>query len=161
VGHSATGCPVNFRLERDVSGLNRAFTPDEAAVFSDITSSLSDDGLEYTLHFEATTDNLALENKQWTIAVVAERGLGTERTPVRTTFDFRIRNVCRDLPWTDVVPADAAISYNAYEDQAIPITRLGLDQAFPVEWATEHCEISYRILYKAGPLLTDPMFERD
>jgi hypothetical protein len=108
------------------------------------------------------TDNLNLENETWTIAVVAERGLGGGvNTPVVMTFNFAMKNVCRDLPWKDIELDRQEITYNAYDDQEISIARLGLDQDFPVEWATEYCEISYKIRYKSGPLTDNSLFRRD
>jgi hypothetical protein len=75
VTHTEIGCPVTFRLERLVGTDNRRpFTPEEDAVFSEID--VVEDNDEYTLLFDAITDNLALENESWRIAIVAERGVG-------------------------------------------------------------------------------------
>jgi hypothetical protein len=152
VTHTELGCPVSFRLERDVNGVKRPFTPAEDAVFADIT--LSEDNLKYYLTIEAQTDNENLEGESWKIAVAAERGLGgNNNTPVYLMFNFSVKNVCRDLPWKKQSTVNE-LTFNVYDQQSVALERLSLDNDFPTEWATEYCDISYTILYENGPLIT-------
>jgi hypothetical protein len=137
-------------------------TPEQDAVFSDLT--ITEDNQSYNLHLEAITDNEALDNTEWTIAIIAQRGYGTStdaNAKKTLEFKFAIKNVCRDLPWKVPQSESESITYNAYADQSIKLeTGLYLDNDFSSQWV-EYCDISYKMLYKAGSLLGNVLYAND
>jgi hypothetical protein len=160
VRHTAIGCPVAFRLERDVSGVKRPLTPDEASVFADLV--VTEDNLSYSINLQAMTDREDLEGSEWTIALVAERGRGGGvNEPVYATFRFAVKNVCRDLPWETQKSVANELTFNVYDNQQVAFeSGLVLDDAFPADWAQEYCQITYKVLYNSGSL-KDTLFARD
>jgi hypothetical protein len=138
----------------------RPLNVDESSVFFEFEN--TEDQQDYTLTIKAMTDNEELENSEWQMAIVAARGITTNTNDSSAkkvlSFNFAIKNVCRDLPWKVPEAAEGAYTFNVYDEQVIAQENgLTLDLNDVDAWV-DFCQISYTMNYNTGDLIDSGVY---